>query len=108
MGASGLVIPDNGCPSFAITLGLIRAESARKVGNSTRWAFEQNLESLLCYQHVEEVQSNVTWHLPGFVIDPKTPPITNESTSRKLKTESGGERFTFAVNSFLMGLSDSY
>ncbi|KAJ6439890.1 cutinase transcription factor 1 alpha [Purpureocillium lavendulum] len=108
MGASGIAITDNGCPSFAVTLGMINLKSAEKVGKDTRWNFEHAMETLVCYQHVEEVKSNVTWHLPGFQIDTKQPPIPDESTKRSLKTEGGSERFPFAVNSFLMALSDAF
>ncbi|KAH7140774.1 hypothetical protein EDB81DRAFT_655305 [Dactylonectria macrodidyma] len=107
MGVNGLTTGGFGCPTFAVTLGSARATERNRVGNTTEWDFEHDFGTLLCYQNIEEVNTNLTWTLPGFDLAGASTPKPDESTAKTLKTSSGSERFEFAPNAWLLGLSDS-
>ncbi|KAH6976149.1 hypothetical protein BKA56DRAFT_488609 [Ilyonectria sp. MPI-CAGE-AT-0026] len=107
IGVNGLKTGGYGCPTFSVTFGTARATDRTQVGNETEWGFEHDFGTLLCYQNVEEVKANLTWSLPSFDLVDSPSPKTDESTATSLKTSDGSERFEFAVNAWLMGLSDS-
>lgn len=99
-------VADHGCPSFAVTLGEIRVEQAGHDGDASSWKFKYDLATVVCYQTFEEVSAQVTWQLPDFVLDPKRPPVVDESSAHKLKSSTGSERFQIPVNAWLEGLTD--
>ncbi|KAK7426093.1 hypothetical protein QQZ08_007403 [Neonectria magnoliae] len=107
LGANGMDTGGFGCPTFSVTLGTARATDSETHGNLTEWSFEYDLSTLLCYQNVEEVTTNLTWSLPGFVLADTKSPKTDESTAKLLKTPDGSERHEYAVNAWLLGLRDS-
>ncbi|KAH0499660.1 hypothetical protein TgHK011_006837 [Trichoderma gracile] len=96
--------PDNGCPTFAVTLGNMRLKKSGKGRKARITGFEQNLATLVCYQNIEQVMANVTWQLPHFSLDPTRLPETDEGTAKFLKSKRGSERFTFLPNAWLNGL----
>jgi hypothetical protein len=112
-----LAVGGYGCPSFAVTLG--RASATKKItlmkDNSTRtqtdWSFDIDMTSIMCFQHVETVSTNVTLRLPASslgVISPETAPVTDESTARYLINRLSnytGRIFEFPLNSLLFSLS---
>ncbi|KAF4962308.1 hypothetical protein FSARC_9593 [Fusarium sarcochroum] len=106
-GASGLATGGNGCPTFALTLGTLGATGLETIGNVSRWQFAYDLGTVMCYQNLEQVDTNLTWSVPGFEFTSPGKPKADESTATLLKNEAGSERFEFAINAWLQGLSDS-
>ncbi|KAJ3515065.1 hypothetical protein NM208_g15007 [Fusarium decemcellulare] len=106
-GSGGLVTGGHGCPSFSLTFGTIRPTGFRQGRNDLRWEFDFDLGTLMCYQNLEQVNTNLTWSLPDFEFTASGKPKADESTASLLKNEEGSQRFEFAVNAWLRGLSDS-
>ncbi|KAL6786618.1 hypothetical protein J3E68DRAFT_420134 [Trichoderma sp. SZMC 28012] len=102
---NGVQITDNGCPTFAVTFGLMKVKKSGKGAKAKITGFEQDLATLVCYQNIEQVTTNVTLQLPQFNFDSTQPPITDESTAKFLKTNRSSERFPFLPNAWLNGLS---
>ncbi|UKZ53144.1 hypothetical protein TrVGV298_006935 [Trichoderma virens] len=102
---NGVHQTDNGCPTFAVTLGLMQLKKSGKGSKAKITGFEQDLATLVCYQNIEQVMANVTWQLPQFSFDPNQLPTTNEGTAKLLKTNRSSERFPFLPNAWLNGLS---
>ncbi|KAL6895350.1 hypothetical protein HDV57DRAFT_6312 [Trichoderma longibrachiatum] len=96
--------PDNGCPTFAATLGSMRLKKSGKGSKARITGFEQDLATIVCYQNIEQVMTNVTWQLPHFSLDPTQLPKTDEGTARFLKSNRSSERFPFLPNAWLNGL----
>lgn len=99
-----------GCPSFSVTLGqgsAIKRYSRAK--NTTTYDFDIDVTSIMCYQHIEVVDTNVTLSLPSLgVISPDTPPVPDESTARYLINKLSnytGRIFEFPVNNLLLTLA---
>ncbi|KAL7904247.1 hypothetical protein GGI35DRAFT_463719 [Trichoderma velutinum] len=101
---NGIQITDNGCPTFAVTFGLMKVNRSGKGAKSKITGLEQDLATLVCYQNIEQVMANVTLQLPQFNFDPTQPPITDESTAKFLKSNRSSERFPFLPNAWLNGL----
>ncbi|KAH7308044.1 hypothetical protein B0I35DRAFT_102489 [Stachybotrys elegans] len=106
VGSSGIPPSTHGCPTFAVTLGNITVDQKRQ-GNRTALQFEYNLGTVMCYQNIEQVSTNVTWQLPDFGLDPRHPPRPDESSVKLLKTPGGSERHEFVVNAWLGEMSDA-
>ncbi|KAM5353963.1 hypothetical protein ACJ41O_000613 [Fusarium nematophilum] len=108
-GAGGLGTGNNGCPTFALTFGTLGATDYEIIGNTTRWQFEHNLGTVLCYQNLEQVEANLTWNVPDFEFTILGKPKVDEegSSTTSLKNKEGSEKFEFAINAWLEGLSDS-
>ncbi|KAF7561492.1 hypothetical protein G7046_g2643 [Stylonectria norvegica] len=107
IGSRGISTGGFGCPTFSVTFGTLRVTDSKTVGNNTEWNFEHDLATLMCYQNIEEVTANVTWEIPDFAFGNSTLPTVDESTASLLKNKNGSHRFEFAVNAWLMTLSDS-
>ncbi|ETS03748.1 hypothetical protein M419DRAFT_74508, partial [Trichoderma reesei RUT C-30] len=97
--------PDNGCPTFTATLGHMRLKKSGKGPKARITGFEQDLATIVCYQNMEQVMTNVTWQLPHFSLDPTQLPKTDERTARLLKSKRGSERFPYLPNAWLNGLT---
>ncbi|KAI5457685.1 hypothetical protein BGZ63DRAFT_64857 [Mariannaea sp. PMI_226] len=105
LGVNGLNTGGFGCPTFAVTFGTARVTDVEVIGNRTHWVFDHDFGTILCYQNVEEVNTNATWNLPQFDLAHAPQPI--ESSASLSKTSRGSERFEFAINAWLMGFSDT-
>ncbi|KAM0256023.1 hypothetical protein ACHAQJ_005220 [Trichoderma viride] len=103
---NGVQQTDNGCPTFAVTFGQMRVKKSGQGAKAKIVGFEQDLATLVCYQNIEQVMTNVTWQLPQFSFDPAQPPVTDDSTAKFLKSNRSSERFPFLVNAWLNGLSN--
>ncbi|KAF4981465.1 hypothetical protein FZEAL_2708 [Fusarium zealandicum] len=106
-GSGGLATGSNGCPTFALTFGTLGATDWVMEGDHILWTFAYNLGTLLCYQNLEQVDTNVTWDVPDFEFASSGTPKVDKSTASLLKNDAGSQRFEFAVNAWLEGLSDS-
>ncbi|KAL6859360.1 hypothetical protein J3F83DRAFT_717652 [Trichoderma novae-zelandiae] len=95
---------DNGCPTFAVTFGRMRLKKSGKSSAAKISGFDQDLATLVCYQNIEQVMTNVTWQLPQFGLDPARLPETDESTAKLVKSNRGSERLPFLPNAWLNGL----
>ncbi|RFU81514.1 hypothetical protein TARUN_673 [Trichoderma arundinaceum] len=105
-GANGIHQTDNGCPTFAVTLGQMRVKKTGKGIKAKISGFEQDLATIVCYQNIEQVMTNVTWQLPEFSFHPIHLPKTDESTAEFLKTNRSSERFPYMLNAWLNGLNN--
>jgi hypothetical protein len=103
---NGIQQPDHGCPVFAITFGQMKVKKSGEGTKAKISSFEQDLATIICYQNIEQVMTNVTWQLPQFSFDTTQLPVTNESTAKLLKSNRSSERFPFLVNAWLNGLSN--
>lgn len=97
---------DNGCPTFAVTLGSLQATKSGKSGDVDSWGFKQDLATIVCYQNMEQVDAVVNWELPDFNLDNTKLPKAIDASAKKLKTARGSERFPFSLNAWLDGLVD--
>jgi hypothetical protein len=70
-----------GCPSLAFIFGYVSVNGAAK----------SNVTTMMCYQLLEEVQTNATFYLPGFTISASNPPVPDESTVKYLHSSSNGD-----------------
>lgn len=103
---NGVQQTDNGCPTFAVTLGRMRVKKSGTGAKAKISGFEQDLATIVCYQNIEQVKANVTWQLPQFSFDSTQLPTTDESTAKFLKSNRSSERFPFLPNAWLNGLSN--
>ncbi|KAI8625084.1 hypothetical protein F5Y19DRAFT_276775 [Xylariaceae sp. FL1651] len=99
-----------GCPSFAVTLGRGSAISKlSKAKNFTTYDFDIDVTSIMCFQHMEVVDADVTLTLPSLgVISPDAPPVTDESTAKYLVNQLSnytGRVFEFPLNNLLLTLA---
>ncbi|KAM0431010.1 hypothetical protein ACHAPT_005647 [Fusarium lateritium] len=107
-GANGLETGDHGCPTFTLTLGTVQVKGMEQIGkNETVWDLEYDLGTIMCYQNIERVETNVTWSLPDFQFTSDGKPQVDESTATLVRNGTGSERYEFAINAWLEGLSDS-
>jgi hypothetical protein len=104
--ADGIFQTDNGCPTFAVTFGLMKVEKSGTGSKAKISGFEQDLATLICYQNIEQLMTNATWQLPNLSFDPARPPIVDESTAKFLKSNRSSERFPFLPNAWLNSLSN--
>ncbi|KAI0380596.1 hypothetical protein F5Y04DRAFT_257054 [Hypomontagnella monticulosa] len=101
-----------GCPSFSVTLGRGRAlkkENGTKV-KTPSFDFDTDIATILCFQHLETVQTSVVMSYPSFEISTDNPPLVNESTAQYLITQlahSSGRTFEFALNTLLLTLTSA-
>ncbi|KAI8717744.1 hypothetical protein NCS52_00851300 [Fusarium sp. LHS14.1] len=106
-GANGLSTGNNGCPTFALTLGTVQVKSLKQIGkSSSKWDIDYDLETLMCYQNLERVETNLTWSLPDFQFTSSGKPKVDESTTSLVKNGTS-YRYEHAINAWLQGLSDS-
>ena len=81
-----------GCPSLSFTFGSFFVNPTAK----------SNITTMMCYQLLEEVQTDVTFYLPGFTISASNPPVPDESTVKYLHSSSSGDTaFEFRPQSHL-------
>ncbi|KAI1815765.1 hypothetical protein GGS20DRAFT_584201 [Poronia punctata] len=101
-----------GCPSFAVTVG--KGFATRKVKttkNHTSFDFDIDIDvaSIMCFQHLESVDTDVTLSLSSLgKIPTDHPPVPDESTARYLVNKLSnytGRIFEFPLNNFLLTLS---
>ncbi|KAL7935756.1 hypothetical protein V8C35DRAFT_298159 [Trichoderma chlorosporum] len=104
--ANGVQQKDNGCPTFSATLGRMRLKKTGTGPQAKITGFDQDLATIVCYQNIEQVTTNVTWQLPQFGFDSNQPPKTDERTAKFLKTDRKSARFPFLPNAWLNGLSN--
>ena len=78
---TGDFVKDNpeGCPSLAFTFGEVRYLDPD---------FKQPFTVLVCYQLIQEIQTNVSFQAPKMTINPDRPPVALESTARTLANGS--------------------
>jgi hypothetical protein len=87
-----------GCPSLAFTFGHLAYKLKDPVtDNETGQTYYQtvatqtNLTTMICYQLLDEIQSNVTFLPPDFTISTAQPPIPHEDSVRHLASGPHGE-----------------
>ena len=68
-----------GCPSFAFTFGRITHND------------DSELTSMVCYQLLEEVQTNVVFNLPDLEISAESPPVPDEALATLLHSSNNGD-----------------
>ncbi|KEY67564.1 hypothetical protein S7711_08962 [Stachybotrys chartarum IBT 7711] len=105
IGIDSLETSSHGCPSFAVTLGKITASPERR-GNRTSWDFDYDVATVMCYQNLEQVTTNVTWELPDIVLKEDAPPQPDESSIHLLRNADGSARHDFVVNAWLARMDD--
>jgi Protein of unknown function (DUF3433) len=71
----------DGCPSFAYFLGTTSTSQAN--GTSFKQG-KPEIYGFLCYQHLEEVQTKVTFKMADLSISTSTPPSPKEETAKTL------------------------
>ncbi|KAI1272127.1 hypothetical protein F5Y07DRAFT_392266 [Xylaria sp. FL0933] len=98
-----------GCPSFAVTLGRGSAVSKTSRKNHTSYDFDIDVTSIMCSQHMEVVDTDVTLTLPSLgVISRDTPPVPDESTAKYLINKLSnytGPIFEFPLNNLLLTIA---
>ena len=112
-----ITLADWGCPSLAFTVGTIKFKSDPGNGKvnltnpydeSRIWdklLVDADVLTIVCSQHVQSVQTNVTFDYPDMTISTETPPQPDESTVQWLKNTTAtkdGTTFQFAPNSMLL------
>ncbi|KAF7511141.1 hypothetical protein GJ744_005372 [Endocarpon pusillum] len=70
-----------GCPSLLYALG---TTSTRLSNNSEVIQDKPDIHAFLCYKHLEEVQTRVTFDAIDLSISKRSPPVPLEETARKL------------------------
>ncbi|KIW70530.1 hypothetical protein PV04_02792 [Phialophora macrospora] len=78
------------CPDFGFTFGFTGRHS-----NSS-----QNISSLTCYQMIEEIDTVTTFLWPSLVVDPKAPPVVDESSIRIVEPHTKYELGSIIANEF--------
>ncbi|OAG44732.1 hypothetical protein AYO21_01222 [Fonsecaea monophora] len=75
--------PDNppGCPSLALIYGYADVNAESKTAMTT----------LMCYQYIDQLQTNVTFTWPDLTIATSQPPVVNESSTERLPSGMNGE-----------------
>ena len=68
-----------GCPSFAFTYGRITRNDVSE------------LTSMVCYQLLEEVETNIVFNLPDLEISAESPPVPDEAHATLLHSSSNGD-----------------
>lgn len=106
IGIDSLKTSSHGCPSFVVTLGKITASPEGR-GNRTSWDFDYDLATVMCYQNLEQVMTNVTWELPDLVLKEDVPPQPDESSIHLLRNADGSVRHDFVVNAWLARMDDA-
>lgn len=100
----------HGCPSFAFSLGTASAgtKTKQKNGDGQIWNSHSNISIMYCYQHLEQVLTNVTFSYPGFAINSTTPPVPIESTAHTLTntTNNAQNWFDISTNTLINTLQD--
>jgi hypothetical protein len=87
-----------GCPSLAFTFGHLAYKLKDPMtDNETGQTYYQtvttqpNLTTMICYQLLDEIQSNVTFLPPDFTISTAQPPVPHEDSVRHLASGPHGE-----------------
>jgi hypothetical protein len=87
-----------GCPSLAFTFGHLAYKlKDPTTDNETGQTYYQtvttqpNLTTMICYQLLDEIQSNVTFLPPDFTISTAQPPVPHENSVRHLASGPHGE-----------------
>jgi hypothetical protein len=87
-----------GCPSLAFTFGHLAYKLKDPItDNETGQTYYQtvttqpNLTTMICYQLLDEIQSNVTFLPPDFTISTAQPPVPHEDSVRHLASGPHGE-----------------
>ncbi|KAM0322164.1 hypothetical protein ACHAQA_009653 [Verticillium albo-atrum] len=108
MGVGGIELGDSGCPSMAFTMGTIQATRTGRNETGRQFTVESDFATVVCYQRVEQVMTNVTFSAPSMLIDQLKPPIRNESTSKLLlDPKTNTTAFAYAANRLLLSISNS-
>lgn len=97
-----------GCPTFGFSIGT--AAVKRKIfANGTELIEpEANMTLAMCYQNLEQVQTNLTLDLPNLSINSAVPPVTDESTAVLLAdTSTGSQIWNWDINNFLATLTNT-
>ncbi|KAK3374276.1 hypothetical protein B0T24DRAFT_720802 [Lasiosphaeria ovina] len=100
-----------GCPTFAVTLGTASVYTAKQK-NRTVWEATADVDTMICWQQVQEVTTNLTITYPGLRISdsPDAAPVVDEASARLLANaaEKGpGNIFEYPVNNMIKYLSAS-
>ncbi|KAK0727668.1 hypothetical protein B0T26DRAFT_847416, partial [Lasiosphaeria miniovina] len=100
-----------GCPTFAVTLGTASVYTAKQK-NSAVWEATADVDTMICWQQVQEVTTNLTITYPGLRISdsPGAAPVVDEASARLLPNaaEKGpGNIFEYPVNNMIKYLSAS-
>jgi Protein of unknown function (DUF3433) len=89
-----------GCPSLAFTFGHLAYKLKDPItDNETGQTYYQtvttqpNLTTMICYQLLDEIQSNVTFLPPDFTVSTTQPPVPHEDSVRHLASGPHGETF---------------
>jgi hypothetical protein len=96
-----------GCPTIMYALGT--ASAWRTPGENGTTDARGQIYMFDCYQHLQEVMTNVTFKLPKFELDPSIPPSPSESTAQYIKIRSAnytGPIFATNIMTFLSGLTN--
>ncbi|KAF2143947.1 uncharacterized protein K452DRAFT_346624 [Aplosporella prunicola CBS 121167] len=91
-----------GCPTFGFSLG---SSTLQESGNST--LVDTAFTAVMCYQTLEQVDTNVTFHASDMSIDTTHPPVPDESTVKRIQNPStSSDIWEWHINSFVANLRD--
>jgi hypothetical protein len=116
-----IALSDWGCPSLAFTLGSVTfrpnaANSTRNYTNiyseSRNWTnllVDTDVATLVCSQHLQSVETNITLDYPDLTIAAEMPPRPDEATVQWLRNTTAtkdGTTFQFVPNNMLLSLNN--
>jgi hypothetical protein len=107
-------LPAWGCPSLLFTLGTLTfgKNKTKTLSNSTvdrDWNVNPDVSTIVCWQNLERVETNVTLRYPDLTIPPENPPQPDESSVKWVQNRTAardGTTFQFAPNNLFLSLSN--
>lgn len=99
---------DYGCPTFGFSIGTAAVKHTVFANGTELTGAEANMTLVMCYQNLEQVQTNLTLDLPNLSINSAVPPVTDESTAVPLAdTSIGSQIWNWNINNFLATLTNT-
>ncbi|KAH7304741.1 hypothetical protein B0I35DRAFT_400873 [Stachybotrys elegans] len=86
---------DHGCPRVAVTLGRARSLNSREATRASDAEFETDFGTLLCYQNLEQVETQTIFKYPSYDIDASLPPQVDETRISHFRNRRDSTRFGY-------------
>jgi hypothetical protein len=107
-------LPEWGCPSLLFTLGTLTfsTDETKTLPNSTIdrvWNVDPDVSTIVCWQSLGEVETNITLRYPDLTIPAENPPQPDESTVKWVQSRTAardGTTFQFAPNILSLALDN--
>ncbi|OAL46685.1 hypothetical protein IQ07DRAFT_634331 [Pyrenochaeta sp. DS3sAY3a] len=104
------VLPEWGCPSLTFTFGTLSFRNESRNATTPRYAIvNSDISTLVCSQHLQSVETNMTLHYPSMDIVKESPPQPDKKTAKWLRNpadKSGGTAFQFVPNNMMISFNN--